>query len=255
MTTEQQSLWSRIEAFTLDEPGAAFPFSERLAKENRWTPKRARRAIEEYKRFIFLGCAAGHSVSPPEDVDQVWRLHLVYTKSYWRDFCGQALRQPFDHQPTKGWMRGRCSDSIETHSAPRAPGSSEDSWRTDATRIDIAPARQRPRANAAVDDGAPDSTRRPGENNGRRCSREASHLCAGLESVLVGRHLLLFRAPTIPITPRQALVNIFARRACCNAEPRRRRSHGKGGNDADRSRAVRNGRAAGNFLRADARAA
>src|SRR5688572_17471368 len=102
MTTEQQSLWSRIEAFTLDEPGAAFPFSERLAKENRWTPKRARRAIEEYKRFMFLGCAAGHPVAPSEDVDQVWHLHLVYTKSYWKDFCGEVLKQPFHHEPTRG---------------------------------------------------------------------------------------------------------------------------------------------------------
>ena len=102
MTTEQQSLWSRIEQFSLDEPGAAFPFSTRLARENRWSPDRAERAIREYKRFMFLGCVTGHPVSPSEDVDQVWHLHLVYTKSYWKDFCGEVLRQPFHHQPTKG---------------------------------------------------------------------------------------------------------------------------------------------------------
>ena len=80
MTTEQQSLWSRIEQFSLDDPGAAFPFSVRLARENRWSTDHAERAIREYKRFMFLGCVAGHPVSPSEDVDQVWHLNLVYTK-------------------------------------------------------------------------------------------------------------------------------------------------------------------------------
>jgi len=102
MTTEQLSLWNRIEQFSLDEANASLPFSRRLARENRWTHARALRAIAEYKRFMFLGCVAGHPVSPSEDVDQVWHLHLAYSKSYWKDFCGDVLRQPFHHEPTKG---------------------------------------------------------------------------------------------------------------------------------------------------------
>jgi uncharacterized protein (TIGR04222 family) len=45
---------------------------------------------------------AGHPVSPSEDVDQVWHLHLAYTKSYWQEFCGEILKRPFHHNPTKG---------------------------------------------------------------------------------------------------------------------------------------------------------
>jgi uncharacterized protein (TIGR04222 family) len=102
MTTDQKSLWIRIEGFSMDEPEAALSFSQRLARENRWSREHAQRAIREYKRFMFLGCAAGHPVSPSEDVDQVWHLHLVYTKSYWKDFCGEVLKRPFHHSPTKG---------------------------------------------------------------------------------------------------------------------------------------------------------
>jgi uncharacterized protein (TIGR04222 family) len=102
MTNDQKSLWNLIEQFPLDEPGVAFAFSQRLAHENRWSHAHAERAIREYKRFIFLGCVAGHPVSPSEDVDQVWHLHLAYTKSYWQEFCGEILRRPFHHSPTKG---------------------------------------------------------------------------------------------------------------------------------------------------------
>src|SRR6476620_6216517 len=100
--SEHESLWKRIEAFSLDEPGVQFSFSQRLARENRWTIARARRGIEEYKRFMCLGCVADHPVSPSEDVDQVWHLHLAYTQSYWTDFCGKILGRPFHHCPTKG---------------------------------------------------------------------------------------------------------------------------------------------------------
>ena len=102
MTMDQKSLWTRIDGFPLDEHGVALPFSRRLARENRWTEAHTRRAIREYKHFMFLGCVADHPVSPSEDVDQVWHLHLVYTKSYWKDFCGEILKKPFHHNPTKG---------------------------------------------------------------------------------------------------------------------------------------------------------
>ena len=97
-----EALLRRIEAFSLDDPGAKFPLSARLAKENRWTPEFCFRAIREYKRFAALSVLAGHQVSPSHVVDQVWHLHLLYTESYWRDFCGQVLLKPLNHYPSRG---------------------------------------------------------------------------------------------------------------------------------------------------------
>lgn len=102
MNANHAELLQRLNQFNLDSPDSTFPFSSRLAKENLWSPAYARRVIEEYKRFAFLGVAAGHPVSPSEDVDQAWHLHLTYSQSYWREFCPEVLRQPFHHQPTKG---------------------------------------------------------------------------------------------------------------------------------------------------------
>ncbi len=102
MNHEQASLLARLESFSLDDAAAPFPFSARLARDEGWSKSYAQRVIREYKRFAFLAVAAGHPVSPSPDVDQVWHLHLLYTQSYWKDFCGEVLGTPLHHHPTKG---------------------------------------------------------------------------------------------------------------------------------------------------------
>ena len=101
-TSEQRELWARLCAFDLDETGASLDFSRRLARENGWTHSFARRVVEEYKRFLFLAQCAGHPVTPSDEVDQAWHLHLVYTRSYWNELCAEVLRAPLHHGPTRG---------------------------------------------------------------------------------------------------------------------------------------------------------
>ena len=102
MQPEERTLWHRIAAFELDEPGATYSFTDRLARENGWSVAYAVRAVTEYKRFVFLLCATGNSLTPSVAVDQVWHLHLIYTRSYWIDFCENTLRRPLHHGPTRG---------------------------------------------------------------------------------------------------------------------------------------------------------
>ena len=101
-TAEQRELWARLCNFDLDEPGASLGFSRRLARENGWTPSFAKRVVEQYKRFLFLAISAGHPVTPSDEVDQAWHLHLVYTRSYWNELCQGVLRAPLHHGPTRG---------------------------------------------------------------------------------------------------------------------------------------------------------
>lgn len=99
---QSHECWRRLTSWTPDDPLAAISFTSRLAKENGWSLAFARRAIEEYRRFAFLSAVAGHSVCPSEEVDQVWHMHLTFTRSYWNDLCGRVLQQPLHHAPTKG---------------------------------------------------------------------------------------------------------------------------------------------------------
>lgn len=101
MNSMEIDLWSRIDGYAFDTVDAALPFSARLARDNNWSVNFAKRAIEEYKKFVFLAMTAGHPVTPSDEVDQVWHLHLLYTRSYWEDFS-RILGKPLHHGPTRG---------------------------------------------------------------------------------------------------------------------------------------------------------
>jgi len=102
MNPQQKDLVEQILTFELDEPEAVLPFTSRLAWEQGWTHVFADRVISEYKRFIALAMVSGHPVTPSEEVDQAWHLHLVYTRSYWHDLCRDILGKELHHGPTKG---------------------------------------------------------------------------------------------------------------------------------------------------------
>ena len=102
MKTYDGNLLERLENWSPDNPDSPFPFSERLARENGWTKDYTDRVIREYKRFLFLAVAAGHPVSPSDEVDQAWHLHLLYTESYWGELCPNILGRALHHGPTKG---------------------------------------------------------------------------------------------------------------------------------------------------------
>ncbi len=95
-------LWQRIQAFAIDNADDEFPFSARLARENGWSGETTSAAIEEYRKFIYLICVSPSPLTPSEVVDQVWHLHLVYTRSYWTSLCEGVLGRAIHHEPTTG---------------------------------------------------------------------------------------------------------------------------------------------------------
>ncbi|ATY31751.1 glycine-rich domain-containing protein [Sphingomonas psychrotolerans] len=101
-TPADHPVWNSLSHYDFGPDGAALPFVGRLARENGWSRAEAERAIEEYKRFCFLAVTAGHPVTPSDQVDQVWHLHLTYTRDYWERFCPQVLGRSLHHGPTAG---------------------------------------------------------------------------------------------------------------------------------------------------------
>lgn len=99
---QDDALWDRIKAHPLDKPDAEMPFSARLARDNGWPHAFAQRVIGEYRRFIYLACIAHGEVTPSDEVDQAWHLHLAYSRDYWEEFCPNVLRRPLHHGPTEG---------------------------------------------------------------------------------------------------------------------------------------------------------
>ena len=102
MNIQELTTWNRLLALDFDAADAALPFSARLARDNGWSPAFAAGALEEYRKFCFLAVHAGHPVTPSDEVDQVWHLHLTYSRHYWDVLCRDTLKRPLHHGPTQG---------------------------------------------------------------------------------------------------------------------------------------------------------
>lgn len=102
MSAFQDPLYQQLKDFPFDALVAKRPMSARLRSENGWSAETTDRAIEEYRRFLYLAIRAGHPVSPSVPVDQVWHTHLIYTRSYWDELCGKVLMRPLHHEPSQG---------------------------------------------------------------------------------------------------------------------------------------------------------
>ena len=98
---QKDELWIRIQNHIIGSEGVEYGFLNRLAFENRWTKEFSFEALEEYKKFIYLLCRCNHPVTPSVEVDQVWHLHLLYTRDYWDEFVPKLTKIPH-HGPTEG---------------------------------------------------------------------------------------------------------------------------------------------------------
>lgn len=140
-----RALWHRLEAFQLDDPDAPFRFSDRLARENGWSAGFARRAVEEYKKFVYLAATGLAPVTPSDIVDQVWHLHLTFTRSYWDDMCAKVLGKPLHHGPTKGGAtedakyRTQYADTLTRYEAEFGVKAPETYWPHPDARFASAP--------------------------------------------------------------------------------------------------------------------
>ncbi|MCC5944888.1 MAG: hypothetical protein JJT94_08125 [Bernardetiaceae bacterium] len=102
LSQDEQVLWERISRFFVDSGCEKLSFIDRLKRENGWNHDYALRCFTEYKKFMFLICISPQPLTPSDEIDQVWHLHLLYTRSYWEDFCQKTLNQNIHHGPTKG---------------------------------------------------------------------------------------------------------------------------------------------------------
>lgn len=95
-------LWHALEAMQIEPRGAALTFTARLARENGWTAVHAAHVFGEYRRFLYLAATANEAVTPSDNVDQAWHLHLSYSRHYWDVLCARLLKRPLHHGPTAG---------------------------------------------------------------------------------------------------------------------------------------------------------
>lgn len=73
-------------------------FANKIMKKHRLPKAFTFRAIEEYKKFVYLGVISDFIVTPSKYIDLIWHEHLLFSKAY-REFCNEVIHYQFDHQP------------------------------------------------------------------------------------------------------------------------------------------------------------
>jgi hypothetical protein len=100
-TPDRIALRQRIEAHPF-QAAQTLSFTRRLARDHGWSMGFATGAVREYGRFCFLAVVSATPVTPSEEVDEVWHMHLTYSRDYWDVWCGQVLGVRLHHDPTQG---------------------------------------------------------------------------------------------------------------------------------------------------------
>jgi hypothetical protein len=112
MTTTQKTRWDRINNYCLADPDLFPIFYNKLKAENNWNDRFAIAVIEEYMRFLFLCTVMNTPTTPSEAVDEVWHLHLQFSKDYWNDLCPNILEMQLHHQPA---LAGEHQKTVEQY--------------------------------------------------------------------------------------------------------------------------------------------
>ena len=73
-------------------------FAHKVMKKHHLPVAFTFQAIEEYKKFIYLGVISDFIVTPSKYIDIIWHEHLLFSKAY-REFCDDVIHYQFDHQP------------------------------------------------------------------------------------------------------------------------------------------------------------
>lgn len=87
-----------ISSIFTGENASTKAFAKKIATKHNWENWFAMHAINEYKKFIYLGVISPTQITPSKLIDVVWHEHILFTKAY-RDFCLQIIEQDFDHYP------------------------------------------------------------------------------------------------------------------------------------------------------------
>ena len=91
---QDPKLWERLTDYDFPQG-----FEEKLIAQFGGWNHRAYPLREEYRRFIYLASISPNEVTPSEQIDRVWHLHLSYTRDYWEKFCPLVLERELHHDP------------------------------------------------------------------------------------------------------------------------------------------------------------
>lgn len=63
--------------------------------------RKARIAVKEYRRFLYLAAVSDREVVPSPLIDHLWQLHITLSRTYFEDFCPRIIGRVIIRQPRR----------------------------------------------------------------------------------------------------------------------------------------------------------
>jgi hypothetical protein len=96
---KDQELWQRLRRYTFPLSSGRGTLEDHLVQKTKLGRSKSARAIEEYRRFLYLAASSGEPVAPSPLIDRLWHTHINDTRAYLDEFCGKVIGRVIHHSP------------------------------------------------------------------------------------------------------------------------------------------------------------
>ena len=101
-------LWTRLKSFQFCNG-----LCSRVASENQWSLEYTTQVLEEYRKLIYLLAAVDENLVASREIEEAWRVHLLYSHSYIIDLGMGVLGTVLHHDCDDGSQRNaRCPNVL-----------------------------------------------------------------------------------------------------------------------------------------------
>ena len=88
------ALWGVLRDYPFALEGKVPTLLRVLLRKSTLGQSRAKRALDEYRRFLYLAALEGAKVAPPPLIQAIWRAHAGNWRGYHQNLCQTVLRRP-----------------------------------------------------------------------------------------------------------------------------------------------------------------
>jgi hypothetical protein len=92
------NMWEKIVETFGGTDASTKAFADKISRKHACSKRYALKAVNEYKKFIYLAVISDFHVTPSQAIDKVWHEHILFTQAY-RTFCDEIIEYNLNHHP------------------------------------------------------------------------------------------------------------------------------------------------------------
>jgi hypothetical protein len=92
------NMWNKIAEMFGGTDASTKAFADKISRKHNCSISYALKAVNEYKKFLYLAVISDFHVTPSQAIDKVWHEHILFTQAY-GIFCKEIIEYNLNHHP------------------------------------------------------------------------------------------------------------------------------------------------------------